>query len=150
MPIFESTKTYGHDVGLSCCFRQPKAKSHCSYLHGYALAFKFTFGCEELDENNWVVDFGGLKQLKDWLRSTFDHTTVISQADPHLGTFKRLDRQGLIDLKVLDAVGIEQFALQAFNKAGDIVETITNHRSYVISVECFEHGANSAIVRRQE
>ena len=39
-----STKTYGHERGLSCAFRQPLAlHSHCSLLHGYALSFSFKF-----------------------------------------------------------------------------------------------------------
>ena len=62
-----STKTYGHERGLSCAFRQPNAShSHCSLLHGYALAFTFVFECTELDDKNWGVYFGGLNDLKDW------------------------------------------------------------------------------------
>ena len=57
-----STKRYGHEQGLSAVFRQPNAShSHCQLLHGYSLAFTFTFSCKELDDKNWVVDFGGLK-----------------------------------------------------------------------------------------
>ena len=62
---YYSTKTYGHEEGLSCMFRQPLAThSHCSLLHGYALSFSFKFGCNHLDDKNWVVDFGDLKDLK--------------------------------------------------------------------------------------
>ena len=62
---YYSTKTYGHEEGLSCMFRQPLAThSHCSLLHGYALSFSFKFGCDGLDDKNWVVDFGNLKELK--------------------------------------------------------------------------------------
>lgn len=32
-----STKTYGHNIGLSAVFRQPHADSHCRFLHGYSL-----------------------------------------------------------------------------------------------------------------
>lgn len=72
--MYFSSKTYGHERGLSCAFRQPTATSHCNMIHGYALSFQFTFGCGALDENNWVVDFGGLKELKEWLEFSFDHT----------------------------------------------------------------------------
>jgi len=58
--IFRSTKTYNHNEGLSCCFRQWRADSHCKLLHGYALAFKFVFATRELDARNWCYDFGGL------------------------------------------------------------------------------------------
>ena len=47
-----------------------------SPLHGYSLGFKFTFGCNELDNKNWAVDFGGLKP-KAWLEEQFDHKVVI-------------------------------------------------------------------------
>ena len=46
---YYSTKTYGHNIGLSAVFRQPNADhSHCHLLHGYSLQFKFTFGCAKL------------------------------------------------------------------------------------------------------
>ena len=73
-----STKTYGHNIGLSAVFRQPHADhSHCRFLHGYSLGFKFKFACNELDNKNWVVDFGGLKPLKKWLEDSFD--VIITQ-----------------------------------------------------------------------
>ena len=58
MAKFKSTKTYGHDLGFSAAFRQWRADSHCKYIHGYALAFRFEFEADELDVRNWVVDFG--------------------------------------------------------------------------------------------
>ena len=59
MAVFRSTKTYGHEMGFSCAFRQHRADSHCRLVHGYALAFHFEFEATELDVRNWVVDFGG-------------------------------------------------------------------------------------------
>jgi 6-pyruvoyltetrahydropterin/6-carboxytetrahydropterin synthase len=80
-----STKHYGHNIGLSAVFRQPKADhSHCHLLHGYSLAFTFTFGCDELDNKNWVVDFGGLKPLKAWLEDQFDHKHAFNFADKYI------------------------------------------------------------------
>ena len=48
-------KTYGNETGLSCAFRQWKATSHCSLIHGYALGFEVTFEASELDKRNWVI-----------------------------------------------------------------------------------------------
>lgn len=45
-----STKTYGHEVGLSATFRQWRAKSHCRLLHGYSLSFRFEFEANTLDD----------------------------------------------------------------------------------------------------
>src|SRR6056300_1676366 len=96
-----STKTYGHERGLSCAFRQPNAShSHCSLLHGYALSFRFVFGANELDDKNWVVDFGGLKDLKDWLEKQFDHTVALDESDPMLDMLKQLENWKLADIRV--------------------------------------------------
>ena len=64
MNNFKSTKTYKSSKGFSCCFRQWKADSHCKYLHGYSLEISIQFEALNLDKRNWVVDFGGLKELE--------------------------------------------------------------------------------------
>ena len=148
MKEFLSTKKYGHERGLSCAFRQWRAESHCNQIHGYALAFEFVFKAKELDERNWVVDFGGLKAIESWLRGTFDHTTVIAEDDPHLGLFQQLDETGVIDLRVLPGVGCELFAQLAFDFASDYINSAYGDRCELISVRVSEHGANSAICRR--
>jgi 6-pyruvoyltetrahydropterin/6-carboxytetrahydropterin synthase len=146
MAKYYSTKTYGHNIGLSAVFRQPNADhSHCHLLHGYSLQFKFTFGCDELDNKNWAVDFGGLKPLKKWLEDSFDHKTVIDKKDPYIETFYDLEKKGLCELTVMDGVGAEKFAEHAFNYADGLIREATNNRCYVVEVECAEHGANSAI-----
>lgn len=146
---YYSTKTYGHNIGLSACFRQPHADhSHCRFLHGYSLQFKFVFGCNELDNKNWVVDFGGLKPLKAWLEDKFDHKVVLDEKDPHLNDFQFLEDKGLAQLTILDGVGVEKFAYHAYNYANLLVKQMTGGRCWVESVECAEHGANSAIFER--
>ena len=143
---YYSTKTYGHNIGLSAVFRQPNADhSHCHLLHGYSLAFKFTFGCKELDNKNWAVDFGGLKPVKKWLEDTFDHKTVIDYNDPHLNDFRILEAKGLCQITVLDGVGAEKFAEHACTFADRLIREATDHRCWCVSCECSEHGANSAI-----
>ena len=142
---YESTKTYGHNIGLSACFRQPNAHSHCKLLHGYALQFKFTFSCESLDERNWVVDFGGLKPLKAWLEDHFDHKVILDYDDPMLKNFEDLQSAGLCDIVMFRGVGVEMFAEHAFHEANSLVKQMTDGRCWVVSCECAEHGANSAI-----
>ena len=149
MAKYYSTKTYGHNIGLACVFRQPNADhSHCHLLHGYSLQFKFTFGCDELDNKNWAVDFGGLKPLKKWLEDHFDHKTAVDKNDPHLDKLKELEKHDLAEIVEFDGVGAEKFAEHAFNFADRLVREMTNDRCYVVEVECAEHGANSAIYRR--
>jgi 6-pyruvoyltetrahydropterin/6-carboxytetrahydropterin synthase len=144
--VFRSTKRYGHEVGFSCAFRQWKADSHCNLLHGYALAFKFTFEATELDHRNWVVDFGGLKALKNHLETFFDHKTVVAEDDPYLSELQNLHRLGVLDLVVLPATGCEAFAAHAYVLAMDILKRDGFYpRCRVVEVEVAEHGANSGI-----
>jgi 6-pyruvoyltetrahydropterin/6-carboxytetrahydropterin synthase len=145
MTKYYSTKTYGHNIGLSAVFRQPLAHSHCKFLHGYSLQFKFIFGCEELDERNWVVDFGGLKPLKKWLEDSFDHKVVVDREDPLLYKLSELESCGLAELTLFDGVGVEKFAEHAHKFADQLVREMTNNRCYCVSAECAEHGSNSAI-----
>ena len=148
---YYSTKTYGHNIGLSACFRQPNADhSHCSLLHGYSLQFKFTFAANELDNKNWVVDFGGLKPLKAWLEDNFDHKVVLTDTDPHLNDFYELEEKGLAALTILDGVGVERFAYHAWKKADHLVREMTDNRCWCVEVECAEHGANSAIYKAMD
>jgi len=143
---FYSGKTYAHNTGHSCAFRQWRADSHCNLIHGYALQFEFTFGGEGLDERNWIVDFGGLKPLKTWLAEMFDHTYLVAEDDPEMETIIMLRDKGLIDLRIVTATGCERFAEMAFDKATEIVNELTNGRCWVQKVTVREHEANSATV----
>jgi len=170
MAKYYSTKTYGNDRGLSCCFRQWKSShSHCSLLHGYSIGIKLIFESETLDDRNWVMDFGGLKAFKEWSEYMFDHTLVIASDDPHLEKFKSLaslglnDVGGVCDLRVVDAVGCEKFAELAYNIMNTILNVFKEGKTIMIagkeygarypvgkgvrlkSAEVFEHAGNSAI-----
>lgn len=142
---FLVTKKYGHEQGISCAFRQWTAESHCSFIHGYALAFEFEFECEVLDGNNWVVNFGGLNTLKDVIKETFDHKLVLAKNDPHLKKFVDLEILGCCDLVVLDKVGCEAFAEYAFKLAEEwLYDSGYAPRVCLNKVTVSEHGANSA------
>ncbi len=139
---FISTKVI--ELG-SCAFRQPNANSHCRFMHGYRLVAKFWFGAHKLDENNWVVDFGSLKHLKNMLEEQFDHTTVIARNDPHLNKFIELNDLGVVDLRIMeDGVGIEKFAQYCWRSADNYVRETTKNRCWCKKVEVFEHEKNSA------
>lgn len=146
--MFLSTKTYGHEVGISACFRQWTADSHCNQLHGYALSFKFTFEADALDHRNWVVDFGGLKALKKRLEDNFDHKTVVAKDDPHLDWFKDAEHRGILDLNIVEKIGCEAFAEMAYVLASEVLEEQGfAPRCKVVEVEVREHGANSAVYK---
>lgn len=143
---YRSTKTYGHNLGLSCAFRQWRAESHCRLIHGYAMSVRLEFGANQLDQRNWVMDFGALKPIKQYLTDTFDHVMLVAQDDPHLDRFVELDKHGLANVQVVENVGCEAFAEMVFHEVDQWLK-VTNHapRVFLVSVEVREHGANSAI-----
>lgn len=142
--MYQSTKLYDHTLGFSCAFRQWRAASHCRFLHGYALSFKFVFETEQLDKCNWAVDFGGLDKLKETLRYWYDHTTIIAHDDPLRDKFVELEALKLVQLRIVVNAGCEAFASSAYWIAQHIIEEKFPH-ARVVSCEVREHGANSAI-----
>ena len=133
----------------STAFRQPRAESHCKYIHGYQLKAEVTFACNELDNNNWVFDFGGLKDLKHIYKTQFDHTLVIASDDPEIELLKELNVRGLAQLRIMTGgVGIERFAEWCFKTADSFVDEATNGRVWVESVTVYEHEDNFASFSR--
>lgn len=150
MAKFYSTKTYGNDRGLSCCFRQWRAThSHCSLLHGYSIGIKLVFECDTLDDKNWCMDFGGLKEFKAWADWMFDHTLIIARDDPKFDALSALDGE-LAELRVVDGVGCEMFAKLCYDKMAELLASGNmrypiNPTVRIKSAEVFEHAGNSAI-----
>lgn len=143
--MYISTKTFCHNLGLSCCFRQWRAVSHCRFLHGYALEIRLEFEAAELDENNWVIDFGSLKPFKELLEKKFDHKTLVARDDPEMGLYDIM-HGALAQVVVVEATGCEAFAAMVYSMARQWL--VDNHhfpRVILRSVEVKEHGANSAI-----
>ena len=148
---FKSTKVFD---GFSTVFRQHKAiDTHCRFLHGYGISFKVTFE-GELDERNWVWDFGGMKRAKTkidgmspkaWMDYMFDHTVIIAEDDPKLDLFEDMKRARMIQLRIIPATGAERFAQFIFDKLNAFVKEETKNRVRVTQVEFSEHGKNSAI-----
>lgn len=139
--LFRSTKRF---TGFPCTHRQWKAESHCRFVHGYSREFYFEFAASELTQEGWVVDFGGLKEIKNWLDEVFDHTFLVAQDDPELESFKELDKKGLIQLRVLPNPGMEGTALYVYEQASKILEKLYGKRAWITKVEVRENEKNSA------
>ncbi|MDB4430206.1 6-carboxytetrahydropterin synthase [bacterium] len=144
---FTSSKVI--DIG-SAAFRQWRSThSHCQYIHGYRLKATITFECDKLDDKNWVMDFGGLKDLKATLRNTFDHKLVVAGDDPEIETLKQLDSAGLAQVVILHSgVGCERFAQYVLKTADTYVDEVTDGRVRVYSVQINEHENNYATCYR--
>ena len=103
-----STKSYKQIAPVA--YRQWRADSHCSKLHGYALSFHFEFESDTLDARNWCLDFGGLKPLKAKLEEWFDHTLLVAEDDPMKDELLRLGELKLAKITVVEKTGCEGIA----------------------------------------
>jgi len=150
MGKFQSTKLFD---GYSTCFRQWKAEdTHCKFLHGYAVSFRVWFE-GELDYRNWVWDFGGMKRAKGnisgmspkaYFDYLLDHTTIVANDDPYLENFKKMDDDGIIQLRILESTGCERFAEYLYNTINTFLYAETEGRVKAVKVEVYEHERNSA------
>ena len=148
---FQSTKVFD---GYSTVFRQWRADgTHCQFLHGYGISFKIIFE-GDLDHRNWVWDFGHAKRSKYliegmtpkvWMDYLLDHTTLIAEDDPYMDTFKQMDKDGIIQLRILPYTGCERFAEYLYNKLSPWVESDSKGKVKIVQVEVKEHDKNSAI-----
>jgi 6-pyruvoyltetrahydropterin/6-carboxytetrahydropterin synthase len=151
MANYTSTKVFD---GFSTVFRQWKAEdTHCRFLHGYGISFKIWFE-GDLDERNWVWDFGGMKRAKGtidgmspkaWMDYMFDHTFVVAEDDPYLQSFLKMDEAGVAQVRVVPATGAERFAQYIYDKVNPFIVEETEGRVKISKVEFREHGKNSAI-----
>ena len=110
--MYVSTKSYGPSEGFAVCYRQWRADRKeggsgpypsneipgCCALHGYALSFYF------------VVDFGGLRTFKEFLKEHFDHTMLVAQDDPEFETFELLHQKAMAKMVVVEKTGCEALA----------------------------------------
>ena len=150
MGKFQSSKVFD---GFSTVFRQWKATTtHCRFVHGYGISFKVYFE-GDLDDRNWVWDFGGMKRAKtkidgkspkEWMDYMFDHTLVVAEDDPELKAFQQMDTAGVAQVRVIPATGAEKFAEYIYTKLNKFVDTETEGRVRVTKVKFMEHGKNAA------
>jgi 6-pyruvoyl-tetrahydropterin synthase len=91
------------------------------------------------------MDFGGLKEIKDFLKNWFDHTFLVAKDDPYLNEFMKLEDCGVIKLRILENPSIEGTAEFVAQTSQKILDKITGDRSVRIeSVEVIENHKNSA------
>ena len=137
---YRVTKRLG---GYPCCHRQWKDDGRCRWLHGYNRMVEITWEGER-DERGWVVDFGGLAELKSLLELQFDHTTLVASDDPHLGTFEGLAQADAMVVRVMDPT-MEGMAAWVADYAAKWTATHAPNAE-VVQVTCWENEKNAATV----
>ena len=142
--MFTSTKMFGP---ISTGHRQYLDEGHCSFVHGYGRKVQLTFAAKELDHKGWVMDFGGLKQVRKWLEDEWDHRTLIHEDDPALNDLKDLEYDKTININIMRkpyGPGIELSCLYVYDNLTPMIKEATDGRVWIQKVEIWEHENNSA------
>lgn len=135
------TKTYSN---LKAAHRQWRHPGHCHFAHGENWTLHISFGCKQLDEQNFVIDYGALRPLRAELEALFDHTLLVDWDDPDLDTFKMLHNRGLIDLRVVESASAEGLCHTVMKLAEKVVGELTDGRVFVTRVIVEEDSKNTA------
>ncbi|MFP6855408.1 MAG: 6-carboxytetrahydropterin synthase [Opitutales bacterium] len=138
------SKTY-RDIPLS--HRQPRHPGRCSRIHGHSWSITLTFGADEADEYGFIVDFGELHYLSDWIDEHLDHATMVASDDPRLDELQTLSDSGLLKLSLVHNASCEGIAKHLFETFDPMVAENTDGRAHLVSVELHEDSRNSALYR---
>jgi 6-pyruvoyltetrahydropterin/6-carboxytetrahydropterin synthase len=128
---------------LPFAHRQPKHKGHCALIHGHNWSFEFEFQAKAVDANGFVVDFGDLKWVRQWLDQCFDHTLVLNEDDPRRGDLV-IALDGLSKIVFVPNCGAEGLAEFVANHIDTEIRHRTNDRVRVMRCTVFEDSKNSA------
>ena len=124
--------------------RQPKHPGRCALIHGHNWEIRITFEASQLDDNGFVVDFGELHYIKDWIDQNLDHACAFSAQDPHREKIEELAELGLIKPLFVENASCEGIAKHLFETFDPLVQKDTQGRAKIISIHLLEDSKNSA------
>ena len=149
--VLKSTKSYYHlpvahmqwfdtdETGEACT-------GPCSKWHGYDRSVHFEFA-GQADEHGWIVGFGDLKPIKEFLEYYFDHTALIGADDPRMVYARTADKAGIVDLRIMPyGVSMEMSSIFIWEQVNPFIYAMTDGRACISRVECREHEKNSAFI----
>ena len=118
-------------------------------MHGYGRYIQFTFE-GELDHRQWVMDFGDLRDVKQWLEDQWDHRLLLASDDPHISDFQKMHELGTMNINIMDVTkgwgpGIEASCKFVFDHVSPLIDKKTEGRVKLVQVEIWEHERNSAV-----
>lgn len=147
MGQYFSTKKFGP---ISTGHRQWRDNGPCKHVHGYGRTIQLVFGCTSLDDKMWVQDFGGLKELRQWIELQWDHRLLLASDDPQLEQFAELHNRDAMNINVMDVTrgwgpGIEGSCKFLYDHLQPYIHKQSEGRVWIEGVEVWEHDNNSAM-----
>lgn len=157
--MFKSTKRFGpistNHRNWHALTNPNRDSRKCGRVHGYSRYVEFIF-VGDYDQQQWVVDFGNLRDIKKIIEDTWDHKTLIASDDPGLMDLKDAESKGLLDLSIVDVSnglewgpGIEGSCKWLFDISSPIIFEKTNGLAAIESIRIWEHEINSAMYKAE-
>lgn len=138
--MFTCSKIY-RDIPFA--HRQFRHAGRCAFLHGHNWDIEIEFGCRELDERGFVVDFGGLGFLREWIDQNLDHACLFAKADPEREGLLR-DYGRLFRPLVIESVSTEGIARFLFETFDPMVRREFGNRAWIRQLILHEDTKNTA------
>lgn len=133
-------KTYS-DIPFA--HRQHLHDGHCSFVHGHNWDITVEFACDRLDDNGFVVDFGKLKFIREWIENNLDHSCVFAKSDPIKDELKKA-APAAWHIYEVDSCSCEGLAAHLLEVFDELVRKNTDGRVWVNSVTVSEDKKNEA------
>ncbi len=96
----------------------------CRHLHGHTYRVRVVLSSEQLDQYDFVIDFGDIKRLFDvWVQQHWDHATLVSELDQSLLDFLIDQKQDHFIIPGQRNTTSEALAEFLFNKFNEILST---------------------------
>ena len=126
--------------------RQHLHDGHCAFIHGHNWTITLTFACSAPDSNGFVIDFGKLKYIKNWIDAHLDHACLFNQGDAEAAQL--LAHAGKLfkayTLPNCSCEGLAEHLHQIFDA---MVRSQTQGRAWITETEIQEDSKNSATYR---
>jgi 6-pyruvoyltetrahydropterin/6-carboxytetrahydropterin synthase len=85
-------RTITVEAGFCYGHRLHEYVGKCAHLHGHQGTVQVTFGCDRLDPQGMVMDFGLVKGfVRDWVDRNWDHRMMLFDRDPMVQAVLPLD-----------------------------------------------------------
>lgn len=135
------SKTY---TDIPIAHRQHRHDGHCAFIHGHNWSFTLTFGCTELDANGFVIDFGKLRYIRDWIDANLDHACLFNNDDPLADILIAAGNGKAWKAYRIDCCSCEGLARHLFDVFDRMVRENTGGRAFLVAIEVAEDSRNSA------
>jgi 6-pyruvoyltetrahydropterin/6-carboxytetrahydropterin synthase len=136
------TKRFG---SFPAAHRQHLHAGHCSFVHGHNWDIEVELSSHQLDGNGFVLDFGKMGFIKEYLADLLDHRFLVNENDPHRAQFEEMERvYALFSIRIVPNGSCESLCSYIGEQIDAQVRNRTGGNVWLKRVTIYEDEKNSA------